>query len=124
MFARTHPIVDIIFGQRCWPGILLTWLRLNVQERLWKRRAAYQLAQEAAAEGRRRLQAAQETAAAKQAEAGTKQSSRSSKVKKEDAADQQDVAESIAGEPYSQANFSTKIEQTAAQFTAGDIHTN
>jgi len=66
------------------------------QERLWKRRAAYHIGHAAAAEGRRRLEAA--PAAAKEP-AGKGASGRGSKAaKKEEAEQQQKEQQSIAGE--------------------------
>ena len=65
-----------------------------VQERLWKRRAAYHIGHAAAAEGRRRLEAA----AAKKEAAAKSSSGRGSKAaKKEEAEQQLKQQQSIAG---------------------------
>jgi hypothetical protein len=65
-----------------------------LQERLWRRRAAYHIGHEAAAEGRRRLEA---RAAAKEA-ASKGSSGRGSKAaKKEEAEQQLKEQQSIAG---------------------------
>lgn len=59
---------------------------LVLQERLWRRRAAYHIGHAAAAEGRRRLEAA---AAKKEAAAKSTSSGRGSKAAKKEEAEQQ-----------------------------------
>lgn len=74
--------------------VLLSW---RVQERMWKRRAAYQLAQEAAAEGRRRLQKEADAALAAK-DGAAKATVRGSKAKKDEQLEQQPALEEcIAG---------------------------
>lgn len=76
------------------PGICVCAV-CALQERLWKRRAAYQIGHAAAAEGRRRLEKA---AAAKEAAAKSSSTGRGSKAhKKEEAEQQLKEQQSIAG---------------------------
>lgn len=76
-------------------GIVLFAACVPAQERLWKRRAAYQIGQAAAAEGRRRLQAAAEAAAVKD------KASKAVKQEEEQQQPQKQKAETIAGEAAS-----------------------